>query len=68
MHLNEAIRRGTLFRELHRGPDILVLPNPWDRGTAKLLTNVGFRALATTSAGLGFTLGERDGDGSVSPD
>jgi len=36
-----------------------VLPNPWDVGTARLFANVGFRALATTSAGLEFSLGRR---------
>lgn len=64
----DARRRGTLFRDLHAGPEVLVLPNPWDAGTARLLENVGFRALATTSAGLAFSLGRRDGDGAVTAD
>lgn len=62
----ELQRRGGLFRELHAGPGILVLPNPWDVGTARLFANIGFHALATTSAGLAFSLGRRDGDGAVS--
>jgi 2-methylisocitrate lyase-like PEP mutase family enzyme len=62
----EAKKRGELFREMHRTTEILVLPNPWDVGSARLLANVGFRALATTSAGLAFSLGRRDGDGAVS--
>lgn len=66
MNDSEIHRRGQLFRELHSGPEMLVLPNPWDAGTARLLANMGFRALATTSAGLAFSLGRRDGDGSVS--
>jgi 2-methylisocitrate lyase-like PEP mutase family enzyme len=64
----DARRRGTLFRDLHAGPGILVLPNPWDAGTARLFENEGFQALATTSAGLAFSLGRRDGDGAVSAD
>jgi 2-methylisocitrate lyase-like PEP mutase family enzyme len=47
---------------------MLVLPNPWDIGTARLFANLGFQALATTSAGLAFSLGRRDGDATVSRD
>lgn len=61
-------RRGELFRDLHAGPDVLVLANPWDIGSARMLEHAGFRALATTSAGLAFTLGRRDGSGGVSRD
>ena len=48
------------FRALHEGPGAFVMPNPWDAGTARLLTRLGFEALATTSAGLAFALGRRD--------
>lgn len=68
MDATDARRRGSIFRDLHTGPEILVLPNPWDAGTACLLENLGFRALATTSAGLSFSMGRRDGDGAVSAD
>jgi 2-methylisocitrate lyase-like PEP mutase family enzyme len=61
-------QRGALFRSLHDRPEILVLPNPWDVGTARMFANAGFQALATTSAGLAFSLGRRDGDGSVTQD
>lgn len=61
-------RRAELFRDYHEQRDVLVLPNPWDVGSARLLENAGFRALATTSAGLAFSLGKRDGNGSVTPD
>jgi 2-methylisocitrate lyase-like PEP mutase family enzyme len=64
----ERARRGEEFRNLHAGEELLVLPNPWDIGTARLLANLGFRGLATTSAGLAFSLGRRDGDGAVSRD
>jgi 2-methylisocitrate lyase-like PEP mutase family enzyme len=56
------------FVDLHAGPEILVLPNPWDAGTARIFEHLEFQALATTSAGLAFSLGRRDGDGAVSAD
>jgi 2-methylisocitrate lyase-like PEP mutase family enzyme len=52
--------RGTAFRVLHEG-ETFVIPNPWDAGSARILTQLGFAALATTSAGLAFSLGRRDG-------
>jgi 2-methylisocitrate lyase-like PEP mutase family enzyme len=54
------------FQALHARPGAFVIPNPWDAGTARILTALGFEALATTSAGLAFTLGRRDGAGTVS--
>ena len=53
------------FRALHARPGAFVIPNPWDAGTARILTRLGFEALTTTSAGLAFTLGRRDGAGAV---
>lgn len=53
--------RSDVFLALHQGPDVLILPNPWDRGSARLLASLGFRALATTSGGFAATLGRRDG-------
>lgn len=61
-------RRGEQFRDLHGSGEMLVLANPWDIGTARLFANLGFQGLATTSAGLAFSLGRRDGDGAVSRD
>jgi len=49
------------FLELHRPGQPLVMPNPWDRGTAKLFASLGFRALATTSSGYAAVLGRADG-------
>jgi 2-methylisocitrate lyase-like PEP mutase family enzyme len=49
------------FLALHSGEGPLLLPNPWDQGSAKLLTSLGFRALATTSSGFAATLGRLDG-------
>jgi 2-methylisocitrate lyase-like PEP mutase family enzyme len=68
MDVAERARRGELFRDLHEQGEFLVLPNPWDRGTARLFANLGFRGLASTSAGLAFSLGRRDGDAAVSRD
>jgi 2-methylisocitrate lyase-like PEP mutase family enzyme len=56
------------FRALHAGPGAFLIPNPWDAGTARILAHLGFQALTTTSAGLAFTLGRRDGAGDVSRD
>ncbi len=49
------------FLALHRGPTPLLMPNPWDAGSAKLLDWLGFEALATTSSGFASTLGRLDG-------
>jgi 2-methylisocitrate lyase-like PEP mutase family enzyme len=48
------------FRALHHGAGAFVMPNPWDAGTARILTALGFSALATTSAGFAFSVGRRD--------
>jgi 2-methylisocitrate lyase-like PEP mutase family enzyme len=53
--------RADAFRALHEG-DPFVIPNPWDAGSAKVLESLGFKALATTSGGMAFTLGKLDGD------
>jgi 2-methylisocitrate lyase-like PEP mutase family enzyme len=49
------------FRALHVPGQPLLMPNPWDVGSARLLASLGFRALATTSAGFAGTLGRPDG-------
>jgi len=49
------------FAELHRAGNPLLMANAWDAGTAKVLAFLGFRALATTSAGHAATLGRHDG-------
>ncbi len=58
--------KGREFRRLHEQPGLLLLPNPWDAGTAKLLQSLGFEALATTSLGMSNALGRVDGDNAVS--
>jgi 2-methylisocitrate lyase-like PEP mutase family enzyme len=64
--MRTQVEKGHLFRELHQRRGILILPNPWDAGTAKLLASLGFEALATTSLGMSNALGRVDGEGSVS--
>jgi len=54
------------FKRLHEQPGTFVIPNPWDAGSAKFLEHLGFKALATTSAGLAFSLGRPDGALAVS--
>jgi 2-methylisocitrate lyase-like PEP mutase family enzyme len=49
------------FLELHQPGAPLLIPNPWDPGSARLLVSLGFAALATTSGGFAGTLGRRDG-------
>jgi len=59
-------QKAEAFVALHQRPGCFVIPNPWDAGTAKMLAALGFEALATTSAGVSFILGRRDGVGEVS--
>ena len=51
--------KGQAFAALHRA-GIFIIPNPWDAGTARLLEHLGFKALATTSSGFAFAVGETD--------
>jgi 2-methylisocitrate lyase-like PEP mutase family enzyme len=59
--------RCATFRQLHAG-GCFVIPNPWDVGTARYLEHLGFRALATTSAGFAFSQGLPDADWAVPRD
>jgi 2-methylisocitrate lyase-like PEP mutase family enzyme len=59
--MNEQAERAERFLALHQGERPLLLPNPWDRGSAKLFASLGFEALATTSSGSAATLGLLDG-------
>jgi 2-methylisocitrate lyase-like PEP mutase family enzyme len=52
--------KGQAFRALHERESAFIIPNPWDVGTARLLAGLGFEALATTSAGYAFSVGQRD--------
>ena len=59
--MSDQNQKAIAFRALHTRSGAFVIPNPWDAGTAKILTHLGFEALATTSAGLAFSLGRSDG-------
>jgi 2-methylisocitrate lyase-like PEP mutase family enzyme len=56
------------FEALHRRPGAFVIPNPWDAGTARILSALGFDALATTSAGYAFSIGRLDSSASLTRD
>jgi 2-methylisocitrate lyase-like PEP mutase family enzyme len=58
--MTTAAERSAHFLALHEGGPLLI-PNPWDIGSAKLLASLGFQALATTSSGFAGTLGRLDG-------
>jgi 2-methylisocitrate lyase-like PEP mutase family enzyme len=64
--MSSQAERAERFLSLHKGERLLLLPNPWDLGSAKLFESIGFEALATTSAGFAMTVGRLDG--SVSRD
>ena len=59
------LAKAETFRNLHQASGIFVSPNPWDAGSARVLESLGFKALATTSAGLAYSLGRPDGHASV---
>src|SRR6266404_5315142 len=54
--------RAARFRALHGGPEILLLCNVWDAASARLVEEAGFPAVATTSAGIAWSLGYADGE------
>src|ERR1700744_3939105 len=60
-------QKAEAFRKLPAS-GTFVIPNPWDIGSAKVLADLGFQALATTSAGYAFSIGRSDGDGVLGRD
>jgi len=60
--------KAAAFKALHGRPAAFIIPNPWDAGTARILAGMGFAALATTSAGLAFTLGKPDAEAELGRD
>ena len=56
----DQTEKAVVFRALHERAGAFIIPNPWDIGTARLLARLGFEALATTSAGYAFSIGQRD--------
>ncbi len=61
--MRSAKERATAFRALHRGSKLFVLPNAWDVPSARVFEEVGFPAVATSSAGVCVSLGFPDGEG-----
>src|SRR5207244_7597341 len=59
--LETQAAKADAFRAMHRGEKILVLPNAWDVVSARIFEEAGAAAIATTSAGVAFTLGYPDG-------
>ena len=60
MSANQA-DKAARFKKLHEGPGAFVIPNPWDGGSARILTGLGYQALATSSGAAAGVLGRRDG-------
>jgi len=61
MDMTAQARKAEELRKLHGGPRVLVLPNAWDVASARVLEELGYPAIATTSAGVAFALGYPDG-------
>jgi 2-methylisocitrate lyase-like PEP mutase family enzyme len=59
--VSDQAEKARTFLALHAGERPLLMPNPWDAGSAVLLASLGFQALATTSSGFAATLGQLDG-------
>jgi 2-methylisocitrate lyase-like PEP mutase family enzyme len=59
--VSSQIEKGAHFARGHIDAGIVVLPNAWDAGSAIMMAEAGFRAIATTSAGIAFTMGLPDG-------
>lgn len=59
--LQQQQNKAEKFRDLHSGPETLILPNVWDVASARVVEQCGFKAIATTSAGVAFSLGYPDG-------
>ena len=64
MIVNQVTKFET-FKALHERSSAFVMPNPWDAGSARILAALGFEALATTSAGFAFSIGQRDSFGAL---
>jgi 2-methylisocitrate lyase-like PEP mutase family enzyme len=66
--MDTKVSKATIFRHLHHSRPGFITPNAWDAGSAVILANEGFKAIATTSGGIAFSLGKPDyyvGDPSV---
>jgi len=61
MDVQKQAAKAEQFRKLHHGPKMLLLPNAWDVASARILEEAGHPAIATTSAGIAYSLGYADG-------
>jgi 2-methylisocitrate lyase-like PEP mutase family enzyme len=59
--MTDQHEKAAQFRTLHQAPGVFVIPNAWDGGSARILTGLGFEALATSSGACAATLGRVDG-------
>ena len=62
MDTSEQAQRAEHFRNMHRGPSLLLLPNAWDALSARIFAAAGFSAIATTSGGVSWAIGYADGE------
>jgi 2-methylisocitrate lyase-like PEP mutase family enzyme len=62
MEKSSQIAKAENFAAMHRGDEVLILPNAWDVASARVLVDAGFQAIATTSGGCAFSLGYCDGE------
>ena len=62
MITTEQKQRAKEFQALHNNKEMLLLPNAWNAGSAKVFEKEGFKAVATTSAGIAFAMGYADGE------
>ncbi|MGA8757618.1 MAG: isocitrate lyase/phosphoenolpyruvate mutase family protein [Stellaceae bacterium] len=62
MDTREQAQRAELFRNMHQGPSLLLLPNAWDALGARIFAAAGFSAIATTSGGVSWAIGYADGE------
>jgi 2-methylisocitrate lyase-like PEP mutase family enzyme len=62
MNQAEQAVKAELFRAMHQGPGLLLLPNAWDPISARIIVAAGFPAIATTSGGVAWALGYADGE------
>lgn len=61
VQLGRQNEKAARFQALHQRPEVFVIPNPWDIGSARILAGLGFEALATSSAASAVTMGRKDG-------
>jgi 2-methylisocitrate lyase-like PEP mutase family enzyme len=68
MNVAEQADKAEIFRNMHRGPSLLLLPNAWDAISARIFAVAGFSAIATTSGGVSWAIGYADGEAAPWPE